>query len=212
MSCWSVAVSTSLKRTEFNRCFNVCLGGAGHEPMFAGFVGPNMLTAAVSGSYFASPSAGQIIKLVEEIGSVDCPVLLIVANYTGDRLNFGLAREELTLKGFQDVRLFIFGDDLSPYLTSTDDEEIQRNRRGLAGIAFVHRICGALSEQGKSLDEIECRLAQLSKLVYTISISLSACDIPGHGASFQLQSDQMELGLGVHGESGIERIPLLPAR
>lgn len=180
--------------------------------MFAGFVGPNMLTAAVSGSYFASPSAGQIITLVEQIAQMDTPVLMIVANYTGDRLNFGLAKESLTLKGFKDVRLFVFGDDLAPYLAhETHSEDVQRKRRGLAGIAFIHRIAGVLSEQGKGLDEIECRLNQLSKLIYTISISLSACDIPGHGASFQLNADQMELGLGVHGESGIKRVPLSTA-
>lgn len=180
--------------------------------MFAGFVGPHMLTAAISGQYFASPSAGQITKLVGEIATVDTPVLLVLANYTGDRLNFGLAREELTLKGFKDVRLVVFGDDLSPYLTGTEAKDVQRKRRGLAGLGFVHRIAGVLSEQGKSLDEIEHCLGQLSKLIYTISISLSACDIPGHGASFELPADAMELGLGVHGESGIERISLRSAR
>lgn len=187
-------------------------GGAGHEPMFAGFVGPRLLTAAVSGSYFASPSAGQIIRLVEEIADLETPILLLLANYTGDRLNFGLAKEYLTLQGYKDVRMFVFGDDLAPFLSEkAKTEDVTLKRRGLAGIAFVHMISGILSEQGKSLDEIECCLNQLSKLIYTISISLSACDIPGHGASFELKDNQMELGLGVHGESGIERIELMSA-
>lgn len=180
--------------------------------MFAGFVGEKLLTAAVSGAYFASPSAGSIVRVVEEIATRDNPILFIVANYTGDRLNFGFAKEELTLKGFKDVRLYVFGDDLSPYLTNTAPEDVQRKRRGLAGIAFVHRIAGALAEQGKSLNEIEHLLSQLPELIFTISISLSACDIPGFGASFQLPDDQMELGLGVHGETGIKRVPLLTTK
>ncbi|KAI2804928.1 hypothetical protein BLOT_003916 [Blomia tropicalis] len=148
--------------------------GAGHEPMFAGFVGPRLLTAAVSGSYFASPSAGQIIRLVEEIADLETPILLLLANYTGDRLNFGLAKEYLTLQGYKDVRMFVFGDDLAPFLS-----EKAKNRR-----------CDAET---------------------TRPSRLSACDIPGHGASFELKDNQMELGLGVHGESGIERIELMSA-
>lgn len=192
-------------------------GGAGHEPMFAGFVGPRMLTAAISGQYFASPSAGQITRLVETItaGSRKTPVMLLLANYTGDRLNFGLAREALILKGYTDVRMVVFGDDLTPYLTSGNSKteaEIQRKRRGLAGLAFVHRIAGSLSEEGASNEKIESVLSSLSSRIYTLSISLSAVDIPGVGASFSLPDDQMELGLGVHGESGIERLKMRSAR
>lgn len=193
--------------------------------MFTGFVGPAALTAAISGQYFASPSAGQIARLVEAIsgGRRSCPVVLVLANYTGDRLNFGLAKEALTLAGYADVRMVVFGDDLTPYLTTTNGEEgcentkeiselQQSRRRGLAGIAFVHRIAGAMSEEGATAASIERRLNSLSSLVYTLSISLSAVDIPGVGASFSLPGDQMELGLGVHGESGIERMGVKPAR
>lgn len=194
--------------------------------MFTGFVGPAALTAAISGQYFASPSAGQIARLVEAIsgGRRSCPVVLVLANYTGDRLNFGLAKEALTLAGYADVRMVVFGDDLTPYLRTTNGEEEgcentkeiselqQSRRRGLAGIAFVHRIAGAMSEEGATAASIERRLNSLSSLVYTLSISLSAVDIPGVGASFSLPTDQMELGLGVHGESGIERMGVKPAR
>ena len=199
--------------------------------MFTGFVGPAALTAAISGQYFASPSAGQIARLVGAIsgGRRSCPVVLVLANYTGDRLNFGLAKEALTLAGYADVRMVVFGDDLTPYLSTTTNgeeeegcentkesaaaESIQQSRRrGLAGIAFVHRIAGAMSEEGATAAAIERRLNSLSSLVYTLSISLSAVDIPGVGASFSLPADQMELGLGVHGESGIERMGVKPAR
>ena len=187
------------------------LGGAGHEPMFAGFVGPHLLTAAVSGSYFASPSAGQIVKLIEQIATMDTPILLVLANYTGDRLNFGLAKEQLAMKGYHNIELFVFGDDLAPFLTNTNNEDVGAKRRGLAGITLIHKIAGVLSERGKSLCEIQNSLSQFSKLIFTISISLSAADIPGHGASFQLEPDSMELGLGVHGESGVKRVNLLSA-
>lgn len=179
--------------------------------MFAGFVGPHSLTAAISGSYFASPPAGQIIKLVEQIATSDTEILLLLANYTGDRLNFGLAKEQLAMKGFSRVEMFVFGDDIAPYLTATKQVD-ERNRRGLAGIVFIHKIAGVLSERGKSLAEIQSSLDQFSKLIHTISISLSAADIPGHGASFQLGRDCMELGLGVHGESGVKRIGFRDAK
>ncbi|KAH7637574.1 hypothetical protein HUG17_8678 [Dermatophagoides farinae] len=188
-------------------------GGAGHEPMFAGFVGTKQLTAAVSGSYFASPSAGAIMRLVEQIAGPDSSILFIQANYTGDRLNFGLAIEYLRLHGYKNLGSFVFGDDLAPFVTGgLCGEDYQIKRRGLAGIIFVHRIAGVLSERGQSLSQILDYLQRISRLIYTFSVSLSAADIVGHGASFRLPDDQMELGLGVHGESGVRRSRLLSTR
>ncbi|XP_027204409.2 triokinase/FMN cyclase-like [Dermatophagoides pteronyssinus] len=189
-------------------------GGAGHEPMFAGFVGPKQLTAAVSGSYFASPSTGAIMRLVEQITKPDSSILFITANYTGDRLNFGLANEYLRLRGYKNIEAFVFGDDLAPFLTTVaggEKNNIQIKRRGLAGIVFVHRIAGVLSERGQTLSQILSYLNRISRLIYTFSVSLSAADIVGQGASFRLPNDQMELGLGVHGESGVRRCRLMSA-
>lgn len=194
-------------------CLSSVAGGAGHEPMFAGFVGTKQLTAAVSGSYFASPSAGAIMRLVEQIAGPDSSILFIQANYTGDRLNFGLAIEYLRLHGYKNLGSFVFGDDLAPFVTGgLCGEDYQIKRRGLAGIIFVHRIAGVLSERGQSLSQILDYLQRISRLIYTFSVSLSAADIVGHGASFRLPNDQMELGLGVHGESGVRRSRLLSTR
>ena len=194
-------------------CLSSVAGGAGHEPMFAGFVGTKQLTAAVSGSYFASPSAGAIMRLVEQIAGPDSSILFIQANYTGDRLNFGLAIEYLRLHGYKNLGSFVFGDDLAPFVTGgLCGEDYQIKRRGLAGIIFVHRIAGVLSERGQSLSQILDYLQRISRLIYTFSVSLSAADIVGHGASFRLPDDQMELGLGVHGESGVRRSRLLSTR
>lgn len=181
--------------------------------MGAGYVGPYMLSAALSGSYFAAPPSGQIIKLVEQVADVDTPVLLVINNYTGDRLNFGLSLEYLKLEQFKDVRLFVFGDDFAPfYKKDTRGLDVSLQRRGLAGVLFINKIAGVLAELGTSLDEMERWLNRLKQLIFTFSVSTSACDIPGHGASFQLEANQMELGLGVHGESGVERRPLGTAR
>lgn len=194
-----------------NSFFFWILGGAGHEPMYAGFVGPKLLTAAISGAYFASPSAGSIVKLVEQIADHNSQVLLMHANYTGDRLNFGLAKEYLTLNDYKNVDWFVFGDDLSPFLDGTPSDEIERKRRGLAGILFIHKIAGVLSERGKCLKEIKKYLQHVSKFIFTLSISVSGANIPGRGPSFQLDDDQMEVGLGIHGESGIERTKFMSA-
>lgn len=175
--------------------------------MFAGFVGSGLLTAAISGDIFASPPTRRIIKLIEtlvENGS-QSEILLIVANYTGDRLNFGLAKEHLALKGYK-IDMLIFGDDVAFY-----GEGKKAGRRGLAGVSLIHKIAGSLAEQGLKLHEIKEKLISCSELIGTISISLSSCNIPGTGSSFTLASDEIELGLGVHGEAGVQRLPLCSA-
>ena len=183
-------------------------GGAGHEPMFPGFVGTGLLTAAVSGDIFASPPTRRTVKLIEKIteNKTKNEVLIIIANYTGDRLNFGLAREHLLLKGYK-IDLFVFGEDVAFY-----GEGKKIGRRGLAGISLIHKIAGALAEEGMSLKEIKTTLTDFSELIGTISVSLSSCNIPGTGSSFTLASDEIELGLGAHGEAGVQRLKLCPAQ
>ncbi|CAG2160448.1 unnamed protein product [Oppiella nova] len=182
-------------------------GGSGHEPMFAGFVGSGLLTGAVAGDIFASPPPGKTMKLIETIVDKNAKneILIIVANYTGDRLNFGLVRERALLKGFK-VDMFIFGEDVAFY-----GEGKMTGRRGLAGISLIHKIAGALAEEGKDLKAIKSALEEYAPLIGTISISLTSCNIPSLGSSFTLASDEIELGLGVHGEAGVQRLKLCSA-
>ena len=183
-------------------------GGAGHEPAEAGFVGKGLLTGSISGKIFAAPPAGKILKLIKTIAKRDKSnqVLLIFPNYTGDRLNFGLACEKAKLEGYK-VETHVFGDDCTFY-----GEEKRVGRRGLAGIVLAHKIAGALTEEGKSLEQIKQVLLQVDKSIGTISISLSECNIPGLGSSFSLGQDEMELGLGLHGEAGFTRLKVSSAK
>src|SRR3954469_18958430 len=144
-------------------------GGAGHEPAHAGFVGMGMLTAAVSGEIFASPSVEAVLAAIRAVtGPVGC--LLIVKNYTGDRLNFGLAAEKARAEGFS-VEMVIVGDDIAL------PDIIQP--RGVAGTLFVHKIAGHLSETGKDLDEIAAAARAAAADTVSFGISLSSCSIPG---------------------------------
>lgn len=178
-------------------------GGSGHEPAHAGYVGAGMLTAAIAGDVFTSPPTGSIaaaIRTVVRAGAAG--VLLIVKNYTGDRLNFGLALEEAKMEGIP-VEMIIIADDCA------FTKQKKAGRRGLCGTVLIHKIAGAMSQMGKSLNEIVAKLnATLSKLG-TMGICLSPCSVPGSVPTFHLEPDEMELGLGIHGEAGIERIKMV---
>ncbi|XP_069118565.1 triokinase/FMN cyclase-like isoform X1 [Argopecten irradians] len=183
-------------------------GGSGHEPAHAGYVGPGMLTAAVAGSVFASPPPHSIlagIKAVSAPGSAG--VLLIIKNYTGDRLNFGMSAERAKSQLGVKVDMVVVGDDCA--LASSDKTA---GRRGLCGTLFIHKICGALSDEGKSLEEIVRVAKDAASNMGTIGLSLTPCSIPGSGSSFQIADDEMELGLGVHGEAGVKRTKLVSAK
>ena len=179
-------------------------GGSGHEPFAAGFVGAGMLTAAVAGSVFASPPPADIIAAIEASASPS-GTLLIVANYTGDRLNFGIATERAKVLG-HNVKMVVVGEDCA--LESNDKTA---GRRGLVGIVTLMKIAGALSEEGKSLDEILSASEFAAKNMGTIGVSLSGCSIPGSGSSFCLSDSEMELGLGAHGEAGVKRVKIQSA-
>ncbi|XP_060070598.1 triokinase/FMN cyclase-like isoform X2 [Ylistrum balloti] len=182
-------------------------GGSGHEPAHAGYVGPGMLTAAVAGSVFASPPPYSIlagIKAVSAPGSVGC--MVFIANYTGDRLNFGLAVERARHLGLR-VGVVVIGEDCA--LATTDKTA---GRRGLTGALMVMKICGALSDEGKSLEEIVTVAKDAASKMGTIGLSLTPCSIPGSGPSFHIADDEMELGLGVHGEAGVKRTKLVSAK
>ncbi|XP_071951208.1 triokinase/FMN cyclase-like isoform X2 [Antedon mediterranea] len=179
-------------------------GGSGHEPFAAGFVGKGMLSAAVAGSVFTSPPPNQILA---GIRAISCPsgVLLIVANYTGDRLNFGIAAERAAAENIK-IATITIGEDCA--LTSTDKTA---GRRGLCGIVLLMKIVGALAEEGRSLEEIAAIGTETINAVGTIGVSLSPCHVPGSGATFTLGEDEMELGLGVHGEAGVKRMKVMQA-
>lgn len=174
----------------------VCGGGSGHEPSHAGFVGQGMLTAAVCGDIFASPSVDAVLAgILAVIGSSGC--LLVLKNYTGDRLNFGLAAERARAMGHK-VNMLIVGDDIAlPDLAQP---------RGLAGTLLVNKVAGALAESGASLDEVTAAAQKVSESALTIGMSLDTCTIPGTPKEARISENMAELGLGIHNEPGVEQI------
>jgi len=177
-------------------------GGSGHEPAHAGFVGPGMLTAAVCGEVFASPSVDAVLAgILAVTGEAGC--LLIVKNYTGDRLNFGLAAERAKALGRR-VEMVIVDDDIAlPDLPQP---------RGVAGTLFVHKIAGALAEQGGSLEDVTAAARRVIANVSSIGTSLDTCTVPGSPKEDRIPLGKAELGLGIHGEPGVEQIAFTGAR
>ncbi|MBC2804307.1 DAK2 domain-containing protein [Rhizobium leguminosarum bv. viciae] len=175
-------------------------GGAGHEPSHAGFVGRGMLTAAVSGEIFASPSVDAVLTAIRAVTG-EKGALLIVKNYTGDRLNFGLAAEKARAEGF-DVEMVIVADDIAiPGINQP---------RGVAGTLFVHKISGYHAERGEDLKTVAAHAAAAAGDIVSLGMSLSTCSVPGQSHEDRLGENEGELGLGIHGEPGVERIALQP--
>ncbi|CAG2113852.1 unnamed protein product [Medioppia subpectinata] len=196
---------------EYRKSGNVMLISGANSPMFAGFVGTGLLTGVVSGEIFASPPSRMAYKLIETIADqdLDNEILIIVANYTGDRLNFGLALEHALLKEYK-VDMFVFGDDVAFY-----GKPKSAGRRGLAGIAFVHKIAGALADEGYTSHKIKSNLEQYGAQIGTISISLNYAKKPSTAAlpsiKSKLAADTFVLGMGVHGEDGVEKVKMCSA-
>lgn len=176
-------------------------GGAGHEPSHAGFVGRGMLTAAVSGEIFASPSVEAVLTAIRAVtGAPGC--LLVVKNYTGDRLNFGLAAEKARAEGYA-VEMVIVGDDIAlPDIAQP---------RGVAGTLFVHKIAGHAAESGADLAGVAQAARAAAGDIVSLGMSLSTCSIPGQAHEERLGESEGELGLGIHGEPGVERIAVQSA-
>nr|XP_020647985.1 triokinase/FMN cyclase [Pogona vitticeps]XP_020647987.1 triokinase/FMN cyclase [Pogona vitticeps] len=180
-------------------------GGSGHEPAHAGYIGKGMLTGVVAGPVFTSPAVGSIlaaIRAVKEAGAVG--ILLIVKNYTGDRLNFGLALEQARAEGIT-VDMVVVGDD-SAFITQK-----KAGRRGLCGTVLIHKVAGALAEAGVGLNEIVRRVTAVKGEMGTLGVSLSPCSVPGSRPTFELAADELELGLGIHGEAGVRRMKVTSA-
>lgn len=185
-------------RTDWdkNKVALVSGGGSGHEPSHAGFVGKGMLTAAVCGDVFASPSVDAVLAgILAVTGKAGC--LLIVKNYTGDRLNFGLAAERARAFGLK-VSMVVVDDDIAlPHL---------HQPRGVAGTLFVHKITGAMAEQGADLDALTKAAEEIISKVASIGMSLDTCTVPGSQKENRIDAGRAELGLGIHGEAGIEQV------
>lgn len=171
-------------------------GGSGHEPAHAGFVGEGMLTAAVCGDVFASPSVDAVLAgILAVTGPAGC--LLIVKNYTGDRLNFGLAAERARAFG-RKVSMVIVDDDVAlPDLPQA---------RGVAGTLFVHKIAGAMAENGANLEACTLAAERVIKATRSIGMSLDTCTVPGSLKEDRIPHGMAELGLGIHGEAGVEQV------
>ncbi|MCR9125418.1 MAG: dihydroxyacetone kinase subunit DhaK [Rhodobacteraceae bacterium] len=177
-------------------------GGSGHEPAHAGFVGRGLLTAAVCGDVFASPSVDAVLAgILAVTGKAGC--LLIVKNYTGDRLNFGLAAERARSFGLK-VSMVIVDDDIAlPDLPQA---------RGVAGTLFVHKIAGALAEEGADLETVTAAAQGVVSRVASIGMSADTGTVPGSPKENRIAPGMAELGLGIHGEAGVEQVALSSAR
>ena len=180
-------------------------GGSGHEPAHAGYIGAGMLGAAVVGEVFTSPSSDSVFAAIKSVSGKP-GALLVVKNYTGDRLNFGLAAELARAEGIP-VEMVIVDDDVALKGTVR-----ATGARGLAGTIFIHKLAGAAAAEGKSLAEVAAIGRAAVQSLATMGVSFSAGTSPAVGKpSFELGEDEMELGLGIHGEPGVRRTQIQTA-
>ncbi len=180
-------------------------GGSGHEPAHAGYIGAGMLSAAVAGEVFTSPSSDSVFAAIQAVAAKP-GALLVVKNYTGDRLNFGLAAEMARAQGIP-VEIVIVDDDVA--LKGTGQAT---GARGLAGTVFIHKLLGAAAAEGRSLADLASIGKESVASLATMGVSFSAGTSPAVGKpSFELGEHEMELGLGIHGEPGVKRMELQPA-
>ncbi|KPU45708.1 PTS-dependent dihydroxyacetone kinase, dihydroxyacetone-binding subunit DhaK [Oxobacter pfennigii] len=180
-------------------------GGSGHEPAHAGYVGKGMLDAAVAGNVFSSPSPDRIIKGIEEANSGE-GVLLIIKNYSGDIMNFSMAKEMAEMDDIR-VESVIVKDDVA-----VPDSTYSTGRRGIAGTVFVHKIAGAKAESGACLEEVKAAAEKAIANIRSMGMAMSACILPAVGKpGFELCENEIEIGMGIHGEPGVERTSIKTA-
>ncbi|MDS0131924.1 MULTISPECIES: dihydroxyacetone kinase subunit DhaK [unclassified Amycolatopsis] len=180
-------------------------GGSGHEPLHGGFVGHGMLAAAVPGAVFTSPTPDAVQAAVTATTG-DAGALLIVKNYTGDVLNFETAAELAAAEGLE-VRSVVIDDDVA-----VKDSTYTAGRRGVGGTVLLEKITGAAAERGDSLDAVTALAQKVIGQVRSIGVALTAPTVPHAGTpSFDLADDEIEFGIGIHGEPGRERLPAEPA-
>lgn len=180
-------------------------GGSGHEPAHGGYVGKGMLDAAVAGAVFTSPTPDQVYEGIKAIAT-EAGVLMVIKNYTGDVMNFEMAGEMAQADGIK-VKQVVTNDDVA-----VKDSLYTVGRRGVAGTIFVHKIAGAKAETGASLDEVQAVAQKVIDNVRTMGAAIAPCTVPAAGKpGFELKEDEMEVGIGIHGEPGTHREPVKPA-
>ena len=176
-------------------------GGSGHEPAHGGYVGEGMLDAAVSGAVFTSPTPDQIFEGIKAVATDK-----VIKNYTGDVMNFEMAGEMAQMEGIK-VAQVVVNDDVA-----VKDSLYTVGRRGVAGTVFVHKIAGAKAETGASLEEVQAVAQKVIDNVRTMGMAIRPCTVPAAGQpGFELRDDEMEVGIGIHGEPGTHREPLKKA-
>jgi len=174
-------------------------GGSGHEPTHAGYVGTGMLDAACCGAVFTSPTPDQVYEAIKAVDGGK-GVLLIIKNYTGDVMNFEMAKEMAEMDGIK-VSEVIVNDDVA-----VENSTYTQGRRGIAGTIFVHKIAGAKAEEGAELEEIKEVAEKVIKNLRSMGMAFTPCTVPAAGKpSFTLEENEIEIGIGIHGEPGTHR-------
>ena len=180
-------------------------GGSGHLPVFTGYVGEGFLDACAIGSVFASPSVEQMVSAIKNADNGN-GVLCIIGNYGGDVMNFEMACEMVESEGIKTKKVIVADD-----IASASEQE-KSKRRGIAGMIFVFKIAGAIAETGASLEEVFNTAAEANVNIRTLGVALSPCILPEAGKpTFQIGDNEIEIGMGIHGEPGIKREKLKPA-
>ncbi|GLY96597.1 dihydroxyacetone kinase subunit DhaK [Actinoplanes sp. NBRC 103695] len=181
-------------------------GGSGHEPLHGGFVGPGMLDAACAGEVFTSPVPDQMLAATKAVDG-GAGVLHIVKNYTGDVMNFEMAAELAEAETGVQVVSVVTDDDVA-----VQDSLYTAGRRGVGVTVLVEKIAGAGADQGRSLSEVADLAKKVNDNGRSMGLALTSCTVPAAGKpTFDLPDDQMEIGIGIHGEPGRRRVPLAPA-
>lgn len=181
-------------------------GGSGHEPLHGGFVGPGMLDAACAGEVFTSPVPDQMLEATRGVNG-GAGVVHIVKNYTGDVMNFEMAAE-LAMAEDIPVESVIVDDDVA-----VQDSTFTAGRRGVGATVLVEKIAGAAADQGRPLADVADVARRVNAAARSMGVALTSCTVPAVGhPTFELSDSEMEVGIGIHGEPGRERMPIRPAR
>lgn len=174
-------------------------GGSGHEPAHAGYVGDGMLDCAICGEIFTSPTPDQVLEAIKLADSGQ-GVFMVIKNYTGDAMNFEMAKDMAEMEGIN-VDYIIVNDDVA-----VEDSTYTTGRRGIAGTIFVHKVLGAMARSGKSLEEMKAMAEKIVKNIKSMGMATKACINPISGKeSFDLSEEDMEIGVGIHGEPGVKQ-------
>lgn len=193
------------KDSKLDKVALVSGGGSGHEPSHGGFVGYGMLDGAVAGAVFTSPTPDQVYEAIKAVAN-DAGVLLVVKNYTGDVMNFDMAKEMAEMEGIK-VDSVIVDDDVA-----VENSTWTIGRRGIAGTIFVHKLAGAKAETGATLEEVKAVAEKVINNVRSMGMALTPCTVPAAGKpNFILAENEMEIGMGIHGEPGTHREELKTA-